>query len=408
MRRLFGTLGPGLITGAADDDPSGIGTYAQAGASFGFTQLWLVLYLLPLMIAVQEMCGRIGIITHHGLAGVMRRHYPRWILSSAVVLVFVANSFNLGADLAAMSASVRLLVPGAPFVVVLIGFAAVILALEIFVPYVSYARVLKFLALALLAYVITGIIIQPDWGAIARATLIPHIQPTAGFLALVVGLIGTTISPYLFFWQASEEVEELRSERQPEQPGLPGRHTRRRQTRLVLRARRWRRTRGQLTRLRADTAIGMAASETVAWFIMITTGGTLFANHVGQITSADQAAVALTPLVHSFPHAGELARLIFALGIIGAGLLAVPTLAGAAAYATAEAFGWREGLSRRLRHAPGFYGAIAAATLVGLILGLVGLNPIQALVYAAVLNGIIAVPLLVLLLFIANNRGILG
>ncbi len=270
-------------------------------------------------------------------------------------------------------------------------------------PYRQYARVLKFLALALLAYVVTGILIRPDWGHILRATLLPQIQPTSAFLLLVVGLLGTTISPYLFFWQASEEVEEFN-----ELAAAEGISARSAMPQPERRWRRWQLMLRQLKRLKADTIIGMGASESVAWFIMITTGGTLFAHGMTNITSADQAAAALAPLVQGFPHAGQLASLIFTLGIVGAGLLAVPTLAGSAAYATAEAFGWREGLSRQLRHAPGFYGAIAASMGIGILLNLVGVNPIQALVYAAVLNGIVAVPLLGLLLLISNNRAIMG
>ena len=209
FRQALAVLGPGLVTGAADDDPSGIGTYAQAGAGFGFAQLWLVLYMLPLMIAVQEMCGRIGVVTRQGVAGIVRKHYSRGVLYPAVALVFIANTFNLGADLGGMAAATRLLLPGLPFALVVILFGGVILVLEIYVPYRQYARVLKFLALALLAYVVTGILIRPDWGHILRATLLPQIQPTSAFLLLVVGLLGTTISPYLFFWQASEEVEEF-------------------------------------------------------------------------------------------------------------------------------------------------------------------------------------------------------
>ena len=348
VREVLRVLGPGLVTGAADDDPSGIGTYAQAGAGFGFAQLWLVLYMLPLMIAVQEMCGRIGLVTRQGVAGVVRKHYSRGVLYPVVALVFIANTFNLGADLGGMAAATRLLVPMVPFAIMVILFGTVILALEIYVPYRQYARVLKFLALALLAYVFTALIIRPDWGHILRATLLPQIQPTSAYLLLVVGLLGTTISPYLFFWQASEEVEEFNEQAADEgisaHNAMPTLERRRLRWGLMLR---------QLNRLKADTVIGMTVSESVAWFIMITTGGTLFTHGMTNITSADQAAAALVPLVKGFPHAGQLASLIFALGIVGAGLLAVPTLAGSAAYATAEAFGWREGLSRTLRLAPG-------------------------------------------------------
>ncbi len=403
LGEVLRVLGPGLITGAADDDPSGIGTYAQAGAGFGFAQLWLVLYMLPLMIAVQEMCGRIGLVTRQGIAGVVRQHYSRGVLYPVVTLVFIANTFNLGADLGGMAAATRLLVPKVPFAIMVIVFGVVILALEIYVPYRQYASVLKYLALALLAYVFTALIIRPDWGHILRVTLLPQIQPTSAYLLLVVGLLGTTISPYLFFWQASEEVEEFNEQAADE--GIMARNA---TAKLARRRLRWGLMLRQLNRLKADTVIGMTVSETVAWFIMITTGGTLFTHGMTNITSADQAAAALVPLVKGFPHAGQLASLIFALGIVGAGLLAVPTLAGSAAYATAEVFGWREGLSRTLRRAPSFYATIAVSMGIGIVLNLIGVNPIQALVYAAVLNGVVAVPLLALLLLISNNRTIMG
>jgi NRAMP (natural resistance-associated macrophage protein)-like metal ion transporter len=392
--RAFRVLGPGLITGAADDDPSGIGTYSQTGAAFGSGLLWLALYMLPLMIAVQEMCGRIGLVTGQGLAGVLRKHFPRQVLLGAVALLFVANTINVGADLGAMAASTRLLAPSAPFAVLVILYAVGILALEIFVPYRYYARVLKVLTLSLVAYVITGIIIQPDWGALLASSVLPSLRLTPAYLALVVGVLGTTISPYLFFWQASEEVEEEAIHHR-----LPRHQDGKRQHRaqgLLLR------------RLRIDTALGMLASETVTWFIVVTTGNTLHTHGITTIATADQAAQALAPLVHGFPHAGTLAEIAFALGIVGTGLLAVPVLAGSAAYGLAEMLGLPEGLGLPLRHARGFYGVIAASTLVGLALNFLGVNPIAALVYTAVINGIVAVPLLALILRVANDRAILG
>jgi NRAMP (natural resistance-associated macrophage protein)-like metal ion transporter len=393
LGRFLRILGPGLITGAADDDPSGIATYSQTGASFGFGQLWLALYMLPLMIAVQEMCGRIGLVTGQGISGVVRKRYPRQVLLGAVLLVVVANTINVGADLGAMAAATQLLAPALPLIPLVVVFAVGVLLLEVFIPYRHYARILKVLTLALLAYVATGLIIAPDWRAVFAATLVPNIQPNVGFLLLVVAVLGTTISPYLFFWQASEEVEEeiLHNDGQPA-PVRDGPHLKQ-----VLRG------------LRVDTALGMIGSEVATFFIIVTTAGTLhLAPGSKTITTADQAASALAPLVHTFPNAGEIAKVIFAVGIIGTGLLAVPVLAGSAAYGVAEAVGWREGLYRPLRQARGFYGVIAAATLVGLLLNVVGVNPIQALVYAAVINGIVAVPLLALILLVANNRTIMG
>jgi NRAMP (natural resistance-associated macrophage protein)-like metal ion transporter len=388
-------LGPGLITGAADDDPSGIGTYSQAGAAFGTGQLWLALYMLPLLIAVQEMCARIGLVTGKGIAAVVRERYTRWVLYSAVALVLIANTLNIGADLGAMAATVQIFVPSVPFLGLLIPFSVAILALEVFIPYRQYALILKFLALALLAYVATGLIIGINITSILRATFIPTIQFTPTFLALVVGVLGTTISPYLFFWQASEEVEEAE---------LHHRHrSAEHGQRRLAQARRL-----ELRALRFDTAIGMLSSEVATWFIIFTTGSVLYPHGITNITTAGQAAAALEPLVHTFPHAGVLAELIFAVGILGVGLLGVPVLAGSAAYALAEAFHWREGLARTLRQAPGFYAVIGAATLVGMLLNLLGINPISALVYSAILNGVVAVPLLILLLLIANNRAIMG
>ncbi len=387
IRRWLRVLGPGLITGAADDDPSGIGTYSQAGAAFGVGLLWLALYLLPLVIAVQEMCGRIGLATGRGIAGVIRRHYSRKILFGAVLLLFIANTINVGADLGAMAASVQLLAPDLPFRWLLLGFAFGTLLLEIFIPYRYYARALKVLTLSLLTYVVTGIIVHPDWLTLLRATVVPQISFTPAYLALVIAVIGTTISPYLFFWQASEEVEEteLRHPNLKKDPALRPH------------LKRW------IRALRVDTAWGLLAASTTFWFIVVATGVTLHSEgNVTNIATAAQAAQALRPL------AGDFAGALFALGIIGTGLLAVPVLAGSAAYGIAEAFGWREGLSETLNHARGFYTVIAASTLVGLGLNFLGIDPIAALVYTAVINGIVAVPLLILILLVANNRNIMG
>ncbi len=392
--RWLRVVGPGLITGAADDDPSGIGTYSQAGAAFGTGLVWLALYILPFVIAVQEMCGRIGLVTGRGLAGVIRQHYSRKLLFVVVALLFTANTINVGADLGAMAASVRMLAPGLPLFPLLVAFALFILALEIFVPYRLYARVLKVLTLSLLAYILTGIIIGPDWGAVLRATVIPTIIPTPAFLALVVAVIGTTISPYLFFWQASEEVEEVALKHRQQRAG-----DLRRQRLALL---------GQLHALRLDTGLGMLAANLTFFFIIVTTGSTLHANGIHNIQTADQAARALTPLVHSFPHAGTLAQILFAVGVVGTGLLAVPVLAGSAAYCSAEAFGWHASLGQTFTQARGFYGVLTLATLIGLAINLVGIDPIAALVFAAVINGLVAVPLLVVILRVANNKGIMG
>jgi NRAMP (natural resistance-associated macrophage protein)-like metal ion transporter len=386
--RWLKIIGPGLVTGAADDDPSGIGTYSQAGAAFGPGLLWLAAYMLPLMIAVQEMCARIGLVTNQGLAAVIKTHYGRRVLRASVVLLVVANTINIGADLGAMAASTRLLLPRAPFYPLVLAFAVGMVVLEVYVPYRTYAQVLKILALSLLAYIITGIVIHPDWGALLVSTFVPHWQATPAYVALVVAMLGTTISPYLFFWQASEEVEEtlLEQARQSE----PER--RQPETQLAQR----------LKGMRLDTVLGMTFSEVTTWFIIVTAGSTLYAHGITNIQTADQAALALRPL------AGRFAEAVFALGIVGTGLLAIPVLAGSAAYGVAEALGWREGLGQPARDARGFYGVIALATLIGMLLNVVGVNPITALVLTAIINGIVAVPLLVLILLIANNRNIMG
>jgi NRAMP (natural resistance-associated macrophage protein)-like metal ion transporter len=388
LGRWLRILGPGLITGAADDDPSGIGTYSQAGAAFGTGLLWMALYMLPLMIAVQEMCGRIGVVTGKGIASIVKTHYSRRALRLSVALLLIANTINIGADLGAMAASTRLLIPGVPYYPLLLVFAIGIIVVEVFVPYQAYARVLKVLALALLAYIVTGIVIHPQWGPLLVATLIPQIQFTPAYLALVVALLGTTISPYLFFWQASEEVEEteLQQANEPKVEAI-------RKPAALLQ---------KLKDLRLDTVLGMLASEVTTWFIIMTASSTLHAHGITNIQTADQAAAALQPL------AGRFAETLFAVGIVGTGLLAVPVLAGSAAYGVAEAFGWPEGLGQRAANARGFYGVIAVATLIGLLLNFVGVNPITALVYTAIINGVVAVPLLVLILLVANNRDIMG
>jgi NRAMP (natural resistance-associated macrophage protein)-like metal ion transporter len=395
LNRALRVLGPGLITGAADDDPSDITTYSQAGATFGTGQLWLALYALPLMIAVQEMCGRIGLVTGQGIAGVVRKHYRRELLYGAVLVMLVANTIAVGADLGAMAIAAQLLLPGVPFAPLVIGFALGVLLLEIFVPYRHYAPILKWLTLSLVAYIVTGFVVGHDWAAALRATVVPHIDLTPAFLLLVVAVLGTTISPYLFFWQASAEVEENI---------LHHRHMSPEHEKHRLGAAQ----RLQLRRLRVDTVLGMVFGAGSNWFILYTTASTLHLHGIPTITSASQAARALVPLVSTFPHAGRLAEALFAVGIIGTGLLAVPILAGSAAYGVAETFGWREGLYRPVGHARGFYGVIALATLVGVALNFLGINPIRALVYAGALNGIAIVPLLTLILLVANNPKVMG
>ena len=383
-------LGPGIITGAADDDPSGIATYSQTGAQFGFGQLWTALYQIPLLLAVQEACGRIGAVTGKGLAGVIKNHYSRAVLVTVVLLVVIANTINIGADIAAVGEATNLVVP-VPRPLLVILTAAIVLGLEIFVSYQTYAKFLKWLALALLAYPATALIVKQPWGKIIYATVVPHIELTVSFLFIITGVFGTSISPYMFFWQASQEVEEEVARKIPAktngEPSLPGRF---------------------IADMRLDTGAGMFAAEAAQWFIIITTASVLFQHGVTNIQTAADAAKALEPLVRSFPDSGEIARTIFAIGIVGLGLLGIPVLAGAAGYALSEAFDWKEGLSRKWNEAPGFYGVITVATLVGLSLNFTGIDPMKALVFTAVFNGVAAVPLLFVIARINGNIAILG
>ncbi|MGH7141944.1 MAG: NRAMP family divalent metal transporter [Candidatus Saccharimonadales bacterium] len=390
FNRLLRILGPGLITGAADDDPSGIATYSQTGAQFGFGMLWTSLYQIPLLIAVQETCGRIGAVTGKGIAGVVKEHYTRKVLYGIVMLVVVANIINLGTDIGAVASATQLVV-NVPFVAIAISIALIIALLEIFVTYKTYAKILKWLALALLSYPITALIIHEPWGHIVQATLVPHISLTFGFLFIITGVFGTTISPYMFFWQSSGEVEEeVAAHMVAQRGGVP------------------RLTKRFMRNLRIDTAFGMLASEITQWFIIIATATVLFSHGIHNINTAAQAAKALQPLVNSFPDSGQLAKDIFAVGIIGLGFLAIPVLAGSAAYAMSEAFGWKAGLYRKFSKAKGFYGVIIVATLIGLMINFLGINPIKALVFTAVFNGVASVPLIFLLAKINGNKNIMG
>ncbi len=382
LKRLSKVLGPGLITGASDDDPSGIGTYAQAGAQYGFATLWTTLAMLPMMTAVQYMCAKIGLVTGRGLAGALRQHYPR-ALYPAVIALVIANTLNAGADIGAIAAAINLLVPIKSFVLI-VPVSLGILGLQVFGSYRFIEKVFKWLALALLAYIAAALFARPDIVKVLAGTLIPTIRLDPAYIGILVALLGTTISPYLFFWQASQEVEQEIS--------IGRRHLRQRQgaTRFDLKYVLW------------DTVAGMVFSEVVAYFIILTTGATLFVAGKTDITSATDAAQALRPL------AGDASALLLAVGLIGSGVLAVPVLTGAAAYGVAEAFGWRSGLDHKITRAPQFYIVIIAATLVGMAINFLGINPITALVLSAVLNGLIAAPLLVLVMLVSNSRAAMG
>jgi NRAMP (natural resistance-associated macrophage protein)-like metal ion transporter len=386
--RFFTLLGPGLTTGAADDDPSGIATYSQTGAQFGYGQLWTALYMLPFMAAVQEACARIGLVTGKGIAAVVKAHYSKPVLYAVVALVVIANTINIGADIGAMASAAQLLVP-VPFVILTLFFTSTILVLEIFTNYKVYAKILKWLALALLAYPITVFIVHQPWLTVLKASVIPHFEFSFAFLFIITGVLGTTISPYMFFWEASQEVEEQKEKHQVKN-GKP----------LVS----W----YHIHRMRLDNNAGMIISEITTWCILLVGATVLHNSGIRDVKTSADAAKALEPLVHSFPHAGFLAKLIFSVGIIGLGFLAVPVLSGSAAYAVSEAVNWKASLNYKLKHAHGFYGVITIATLVGLMINFVGIDPVKALVYAAVLNGVAAVPLLFLIARISGNEQIMG
>ncbi len=369
--KLRDVMGPGLIAGASDDDPSGIATYSQAGAQFGYNMGWTLLFTYPLMCAIQLISAQIGRVTGLGLAGNMRRHYPAPLLYLLVGLLVVANTINLGADLGAMAAALHLLIAG-PMVFYIAGFAVVSVLAEVFIRYSRYASALRWLTLSLFAYVATVFVVGVPWLTVARNLALPEISLSGEYLTVVVAVFGTTISPYLFFWQAGEEVEDEKED--PEAEALiqaPDQAPR------------------QMARMRLDTLVGMGASNIIALFIMLTTAATLHAHGVTDIQTSSQAAEALRPI------AGRFAFTVFALGIIGTGLLAVPVLAGSAAYAVGEALQWPVGLGRRPGRARAFYGAITAATLVGAMLNFTPIDPIRALFWSAVINGVAAVPIMV-------------
>ncbi len=378
IKTFFKNLGPGIITGAADDDPSGIATYAIAGAQFGYQLLWTAWLTFPLMTAVQEMCARIGLVAKTGLARVIKTNYPRPLLWVAMALVLTANIFNIGADLSGMAAAAKLLFPSNELATSLL-MAIIMVVLMVRLPYRKIAAIFKWLTLALFSYIATFLVIRPEARALLTATFLPnlHLVWQPAYLLTLVAVFGTTISPYLFFWQASEEAEEQTLHH-----------------RIV--------TKNELKSETEDTVSGMFFSNIVTYFIIAATGATLFQAGVNNIGTAAEAAMALRPL------AGDLAYLLFAVGIIGTGILAIPVLAGSAAYAVAETFNFTEGLNKSFHRAKAFYGVIVVATLLGFLLNLVGLSPIKYLFYSAVLNGLVAPILIAVILLIANNKKIMG
>ena len=383
VKRFLDRLGPGLITGASDDDPSGIGTYTQAGASLGYATLWTAIVTLPLMVSVQHICAKIAMCSGRGLAGVLRRFYPRWLLYPTVLALVVANTINAGADISAIAAAINMFVP-LPISAMVIPIALAVVVLQVWGSYRLIVRIFKWLTLSLFAYVIAAFLAKPDWGAVAKATFFPQIQFTNEYITTIVAILGTTISPYLFFWEASEEVEEEKSEGRTSIAKRKGA------------------TDEELRGEKIDTVVGMLFCNLVFYFVILAAGATLHASGRTDIRSATEAAQALRPL------AGDLATVLFAVGLIGAGLLAVPVLTGSAAFAVAETFGWRSGLDEKPRHAKKFYGVIAASTLIGVAIDFLGFNPISALFWTAVINGVVAPPLLIVVMLIANNKKVVG
>ncbi len=383
IRRALAVFGPGLITGASDDDPSGIATYSQVGAQFGYGMLWTMLLSYPLMAAIQEISARLGRVTGCGISANLRRHYPRWLLHGAVVLVLTANIYNLGADIGAMGAAAQLLVPARTWIYTLL-FGTGSLLLQVFIPYSSYVKYLKWLTVSFFAYIATAFFARISWHEVLHATLLPHWSWSKDYLAGLIAVLGTTISPYLFFWQASQEVEEVKNNR--------GEKALKRAPRQAP---------AQLGRIRMDTYVGMALSNLVAFFIILTSAATLHAQGQTDVATAAQAAQALAPL------AGRWAAGLFVCGIIGSGLLAIPVLAGSAAYAMGESLKWPVSLEKKPEQAPGFYVTIAAATLAGVCLNFLHIDPIRALFWAAVLNGILAAPLIAVIMHMAVSTKVM-
>jgi len=387
IKKIFKILGAGVITGAADDDPSGIATYSQTGAQFGYGMLWSALFILPVQIAIQEACARIGAVTGLGIAAVIKKNYSRPILFFVVFLILFANIINIGADIGAMAESTQLIIP-IPFVILTMLYTIIILFLEILIPYKVYVNILKWACLSLLAYPLTLFLINAPWITIIKATFVPHIQFHFAFLLIFIGVLGTTISPYLFFWQASEEVEEFKMKRMNKPKFVIGSKS--------------------IRNLRIDNFIGMSLSQITTWSIIVVTATILNTHGINDIKTAADAAKALEPFVHTFPHSGFLAKIIFAIGILGLGFIAIPVLAGSAAYALGEACQWKVGLNLKFKQAHGFYGVIIISTLIGLLINFIGINPIKALIYAAIINGIVAVPLIFIIGLIIKDENIMG
>ena len=379
LKRFWKVLGPGLITGASDDDPSGIATYSQAGAAYGLSTLWTAIIAFPLMAAIQQMCAKIGLVTSQGLTGALKTNYPKPILYLMLLFSFPAIVMNIGADIAGMGAVGNLLFPKIDAMYFSIFFTILLLGLIIYLPYHKIAATLKFLCIVLLVYLIVPFLYKQDWLDIAKNTFIPNIQFNKEFVAVLVGILGTTISPYLFFWQASMEVEEMAHKK---------RH-------LIVNKR-------IITDMKQDVDFGMSFSGVVMFFIILTTGTVLYKGGIHQIDTVEQAAAALKPL------AGNFAYLLFAIGVIGTGLLAIPVLSGSLSYIISETFGWEKGLDKKFHEAKAFYLVMVISLILGLSLNYIGISPIKALIYTAILYGLTAPVLIAIILHISNNKKVMG
>jgi NRAMP (natural resistance-associated macrophage protein)-like metal ion transporter len=379
LNNLWKKIGPGLITGASDDDPSGIATYSQAGAAYGLSTLWTSILAFPLMAAIQQMCARIGLVTSQGLTGTLKKHYPRPVLYVMLLFSFPAIVLNIGADIAGMGAVGNLLFPAIDATFFSVFFTLLLLGLIIYLPYLKIAAILKYLCIVMLVYFIVPFLYQQDFAAILKATVIPTIKFDKKFIAILVGILGTTISPYLFFWQASVEVEEMKHKKNY----------------LVV-------NKKIIHDMQQDVDFGMTFSGIVMYFIILTTGTVLFKSGIHQINTVEEAAMSLKPL------AGDLAYLLFAIGVIGTGLIAIPVLSGSLSYIFTETFGWEQGLDKKFHEAKGFYVIIAISLLLGLSLNYVGISPIDALIYTAILYGVTAPVLIAIILHISNNKRIMG
>ncbi len=391
IKSFLKSLGPGLITGTADDDPSSIATFAQAGAKFGLGLLWTAIYLIPLIVVIQEICARIGLLTGSGLGTIIKKKYSKKIVLPLISLLLVANTINVGADIGAMAASANLMFPQISLNIFSIFFTAFIIIAIIMIPYKRYIKILKYLTLSLLTYIVTAIIVGGNWYQILIATIVPHFEFTSDFATMLVAILGTTISPYLFFWQASEEAEEEVVNHKIKEIGKGKPEV----------------SKKEIKSMRADTMVGIGFAHFITWAIIITTAGSLHNNGITDIQSAEQAAKSLEPLVKSFPNSGEISKSIFAIGIIGTGLLSIPVLATSTAYGLSDTFGWKQGLSKKFGQAKAFYLIITICGIIGLGMNFLGINPITALVYASVINGVVSVPIIFVVMKLSNDKEIL-